>query len=73
MTRAQSVILNSPLRVALAVTPVLAILSLILARAPLTLPPLLVVALFQAALLGAVIAFEASRTGWRESCSSGSM
>ncbi len=55
-----SVILNSPLQVALGLTPVLVLLSFILGGAPLTLvlPPLLIAALALAAILSAVIVFD---------------
>jgi len=64
---AVSTILNSSLQVALAVTPLLVILSFFVAPEPMTLvmPPLLVVALFQAALLGAVIVFD-GESNWLE-------
>ena len=67
MDYAVSVILNSSLQVALALTPVLVLLSFVLGGAPLTLvlPPLLVVALFLASILGAVIVFD-GESNWLE-------
>lgn len=64
---AVSVIMNSSLQVALFLTPVLVLLSLVLGGAYLTLvvPPLLLVALGFAALLGAIIVFDGKST-WLE-------
>jgi Ca2+:H+ antiporter len=64
---AVSVILNSSLQVALALTPVLVLLSFVVGSTPLTLvlPPLLVVALFLAAILSAVIVFD-GESNWLE-------
>lgn len=64
---ALSVILNSSLQVALGLTPVLVLLSFVIGGAHLTLvlAPLLVVALFLAALLGTVIVFDGKST-WLE-------
>jgi len=64
---AVSVILNSSLQVALALTPVLVLLSFVVGSAPLTLvlPPLLVVALFLAAILSAIIVFD-GESNWLE-------
>lgn len=57
---AVSVILNSSLQVALALTPILVLLSFVVGGAHLTLvlPPLLVVALFLSSILGALIVFD---------------
>ena len=62
-----SVILNSSLQVALALIPALVLLSLVLGGAHLTLvlPPLLVAAVFLAAILGAVVVFDGKST-WLE-------
>lgn len=67
MDYAISVILNSSLQVALGLTPVLVLLSFVLAGAHLTLvlPALLVVALGLAALLGTVITYDGKST-WLE-------
>ncbi|HEX8035930.1 MAG TPA: calcium/proton exchanger [Ktedonobacterales bacterium] len=67
MDYAISVILNSSLQVALGLTPVLVLLSLVLGGAHLTLvlPPLLVVALGLSALLGTVITYDGKST-WLE-------
>jgi Ca2+:H+ antiporter len=64
---AVSVILNSSLQVALALTPVLVLISFLVGSAPLTLvlPPLLVVALFLAAILSAIIVFD-GESNWLE-------
>ncbi|MGE5334733.1 MAG: calcium/proton exchanger [Nitrososphaerota archaeon] len=64
---AVSVIMNSSLQVALFLTPVLVLLSLVLGGAYLTLvvPPLLLVALGFAALLGAIIVYDGKST-WLE-------
>ena len=64
---ALSVILNSSLQVALALIPALVLLSLVIGGAHLTLvlPPLLVAALFLAAILGAVVVFDGKST-WLE-------
>jgi Ca2+:H+ antiporter len=57
---AMSVILNSSLQVALAVTPVLILLSFFIGATPLTLvlPPLLVAALAMSAIVSAIIVFD---------------
>jgi Ca2+:H+ antiporter len=62
-----SVIMNSSLQVALFLTPVLVLLSLVLGGAYLTLvvPPLLLVALGFAALLGTIIVYDGKST-WLE-------
>jgi Ca2+:H+ antiporter len=62
-----SVIMNSSLQVALFLTPVLVLLSLVLGGAYLTLvvPPLLLVALGLAALLGTIIIYDGKST-WLE-------
>jgi Ca2+:H+ antiporter len=62
-----SVIMNSSLQVALFLTPVLVLLSLVLGGAYLTLvvPPLLLVALGLAALLGTIIVYDGKST-WLE-------
>lgn len=62
-----SVVLNSSLQVALALTPILVLLSFLVANNPLTLvlPPLLVVALFLSAILSAVIVFD-GESNWLE-------
>lgn len=62
-----SVILNSSLQIALALTPILVILSYFFAPIPLTLvlPPLLVVALALAALLSALIVYD-GESNWLE-------
>jgi Ca2+:H+ antiporter len=62
-----SVILNSSLQVALVLTPALVLLSLVVGGAYLTLvmPPMLVVAVGLAALLGALIVFDGEST-WLE-------
>ncbi|MGN6565152.1 MAG: sodium:proton exchanger, partial [Thermomicrobiales bacterium] len=62
-----SVILNSSLQVALFLTPALVLLSLVVGGAYLTLvmPPMLVVAVGLAALLGALIVFDGEST-WLE-------
>jgi Ca2+:H+ antiporter len=62
-----SVILNSSLQVALGLIPVLVLLSLVIGGAHLTLvlPPLLVVAVGLAALLGTVITYDGEST-WLE-------
>lgn len=67
MDYAISVILNSSLQVALGLTPVLVLLSFVLAGAHLmlVLPPLLVVALGLSALLGTVITYDGKST-WLE-------
>jgi Ca2+:H+ antiporter len=67
MDYAVSVILNSSLQVALALIPVLVLLSLFLGRVHLTLalPPLLVVAVGFTALLGAAITYDGEST-WLE-------
>jgi Ca2+:H+ antiporter len=64
---AVSVILNSSLQVALALTPILVVLSFFLSPVPLTLvlPPLLVVALALAAILGALIVYD-GESNWLE-------
>jgi Ca2+:H+ antiporter len=64
---AVSVILNSSLQVALALTPILVILSFFVAPAPLTLvlPLLLVVAVALAGLLGALIVYD-GESNWLE-------
>ncbi len=64
---AVSVILNSSLQVALALTPILVVLSFFLSPIPLTLvlPPLLVVALALAAILGALIVYD-GESNWLE-------
>jgi Ca2+:H+ antiporter len=64
---AVSVILNSSLQVALALTPVLVLLSFVVGSVPLTLvlPPLLVVVLFLAAILSAIIVFD-GESNWLE-------
>ncbi|HVN15412.1 MAG TPA: calcium/proton exchanger [Anaerolineales bacterium] len=64
---AVSVILNSSLQVALALTPILVMLSFFLSPIPLTLvlPPLLVVALALAAILGALIVYD-GESNWLE-------
>jgi Ca2+:H+ antiporter len=64
---AVSVILNSSLQVALALTPILVILSFFLSPVPLTLvlPPLLVVCLALAAILGALIVYD-GESNWLE-------
>ncbi len=55
-----SVILNSPLQVALGLTPVLVLLSFVIGGAPLTLvmPPLLVVSLALAAIISLVVVYD---------------
>ena len=65
-----SVIMNSSLQVALFLTPVLVLLSLVLGGAYLTLvvPPLLLVALGLAALLGTIIVYDGKAT-WLEGLS----
>jgi Ca2+:H+ antiporter len=62
-----SVILNSSLQIALALTPILIILSYFFTPIPLTLvlPPLLVVALALAALLSALIVYD-GESNWLE-------
>jgi Ca2+:H+ antiporter len=62
-----SVIMNSSLQIALFLTPVLVLLSLVLGGAYLSLvvPPLLLVALGLAALLGAIIVYDGKST-WLE-------
>ncbi len=57
---ALSVILNSPLQVALGLTPVLVLLSFVIGGAPLTLvlPPLLIAALALAAIISAVVIYD---------------
>jgi Ca2+:H+ antiporter len=67
MDFAISVILNSSLQVALALTPVLVILSLFVGATQLTLvlPVLLVASLFLAAILGALIVYDGEST-WLE-------
>ncbi len=64
---AVSVVLNSSLQVALALTPILVILSFFLSPIPLTLvlPPLLVAALALAAILGALIVYD-GESNWLE-------
>jgi Ca2+:H+ antiporter len=64
---AVSVILNSSLQVALALTPILVLLSFFLSPVPLTLvlPPLLVAALALSAILGALIVYDGEST-WLE-------
>ena len=64
---AVSVILNSSLQVALALTPILVLLSFVVGGAHLTLvlPPLLVVALFLSSILGALIVFD-GESSWLE-------
>ncbi|HEY6072983.1 MAG TPA: hypothetical protein VIV15_06185, partial [Anaerolineales bacterium] len=64
---AVSVILNSSLQVALALTPILVILSFFLSPVPLmlVLPPLLVVSLALAAILGALIVYD-GESNWLE-------
>jgi len=64
---AVSVILNSSLQVALALTPVLVLLSFVVGSVPLTLvlPPLLVAVLFLAAILSAIIVFD-GESNWLE-------
>lgn len=64
---AVSVILNSSLQVALALTPALVLLSFLVAGTPLTLvlPPLLVAALFLSAILSAIIVFD-GESNWLE-------
>lgn len=64
---AVSVILNSALQVALALTPILVVLSFFLSPVPLTLvlPPLLVAALALAAVLGALIVYD-GESNWLE-------
>jgi Ca2+:H+ antiporter len=64
---ALSVILNSSLQVALALTPVLVLLSFVVSPTPLTLvlPPLLVVVLFLTALISAVVVFD-GESNWLE-------
>lgn len=65
-----SVIMNSSLQVALFLTPVLVLLSLVLGGAYLSLvvPPLLLVALVLAALLGTIIVYDGKST-WLEGLS----
>lgn len=62
-----SLILNSSLQVALALTPVLVLASVVLGGAPLTLvlPPILVVSIGLAAILGALVVFD-GRSTWLE-------
>jgi Ca2+:H+ antiporter len=64
---ALSIILNSSLQVALGLTPLLVLLSFFIAGAPLTLvlPPLLVVALGLASVLGLIVVFD-GETNWLE-------
>lgn len=72
MDYAVSVILNSSLQVALGLTPLLVLLSLIISGAHLTLvlPPLLVAALALSAALGALITYDANQSGSKASRSS---
>jgi Ca2+:H+ antiporter len=62
-----SVILNSSLQVALALTPILVLLSFVVSSTAMTLvlPPLLLAALFLAAILSAVIVFD-GESNWLE-------
>jgi len=62
-----SVILNSSLQVALALTPVLVLLSFVVSPTPLTLvlPPLLVVVLFLTAIISTVVVFD-GESNWLE-------
>ncbi|HEU4673602.1 MAG TPA: calcium/proton exchanger [Candidatus Limnocylindrales bacterium] len=67
MDLAISLILNSSLQVALALTPALVLISLVIGSSSLTLvlPPLLLAALALAAILGALIVFDGEAT-WLE-------
>lgn len=64
---AVSVILNSSLQIALALTPILVLVSFVVSSTPLTLvlPPLLLIALFLSAILSAVIVFD-GESNWLE-------
>ncbi|MEZ4673944.1 MAG: hypothetical protein R2932_06830 [Caldilineaceae bacterium] len=64
---AVSVVLNSSLQVAIALTPILVIISSFVGTTPLTLqlPPLLVATLVLAVLLDTVIVLDGGRTGWK--------
>jgi Ca2+:H+ antiporter len=64
---ALSVILNSSLQVALALTPILVLLSFVVSPTPLTLvlPPLLVVVLFLTAIISTVVVFD-GESNWLE-------
>jgi Ca2+:H+ antiporter len=62
-----SIVLNSSLQVAIALTPVLVLVSLVVGGAPLTLvlPPLLLAAVALATILGAMVVFDGEST-WLE-------
>lgn len=62
-----SIILNSPIQIALVLAPVLVLVSQIFGLASLTLVfgPMLIVALLVAVVLAAIIAFDGSRPGWK--------
>lgn len=62
-----SVILNSSLQVALALLPVLVLISFVIGAAPLTLvlPPMLIVTLFLSAIIGAFVVYD-GESNWLE-------